>query len=71
MKYLIELNNNTQQAKMLLSIIKNLEKEISGLTIKTEKEWDEIEDIAIAKAIEKKKTGKFVSRNRIIELLDK
>lgn len=71
MRYLVELNNKTEAGRSLLTIIRSIEKSEPGISLKSEKEWEEMTDLAIGKAIEKKRTGKFVSRKRIMELLDK
>ncbi len=71
MKYVIEVNDRTQAGKSLLTIIRSMDKRSTGISIQSEKELEEMTDFAIGKAIDKKRTGKYVSRERIMELLNK
>jgi len=71
MKYTIEINDNTSTGRSLLTVVRSMKKNVPDINIYSEKELEDMIDFGIGKAIEKKRTGKLVNRERIMELLDK
>ncbi len=70
MKYIIEVDDKTSKGRSLITLVRSMNTLPHEVSMKSERELENMEDFAIGSAIQKKRTGKFVSRERIMSLLE-